>query len=110
MHPPHLRSPSFPHRKGVPKVSWPPPFPGPPHAHTPLRVGCPTHVAGPFVPPLSRTPPFPCPPPALRKRVCRRDSAPTQSLPPGTRPFCAGRPTHAAPPLPPPPTSFPPPL
>src|SRR6266702_6934952 len=35
--PPHLRSPSFPHRQGVPKVSWPHHFRDP-HTLTPPFV------------------------------------------------------------------------
>ncbi len=79
MCPPRLHSPSFPHRQGVPKVSWPhhfrdpnmltPPFAQSPHLHG--RPLC--------------TPLIARPPPALCKRVCRRDSAPAQSLPPGLR-------------------------
>src|SRR6266571_4717669 len=51
-----------------------PPFPGPPHAHTPLREGCPTRVAAPFAPS-----PFLRHLPASHKWVRRRDSAPAQS-------------------------------
>ncbi|SRR6266702_603159 len=40
-------------------------------------------ITGSFAPPSSRTPLFPGPLPALCNQVCRRDSTPTQSLPPG---------------------------
>src|SRR6266702_2350614 len=88
--PPHLRSPSFPHRQGVPKVSWPHHFRDshtltPPFAHVP-----PTQSPPPRPPPFAqvaplawplplRPPPISAPLPASRKRVCRRDSAPAQS-------------------------------
>ncbi len=52
---------------------------------TPLCAGCPTHVATPFAPPSSCAPPFPGPLSASCNQVRRRDSIPTQSLPPRLR-------------------------
>ena len=96
--PPRLRSPSFPHRQGVPKVSWPSPFPGPPHAHTPFVQVAPLAWPPPLCSP-HRVPPFPCPLPASHKW---RDSAPAQSLPPGLR-HPSPQFTHPTPPTRPPP-------
>src|SRR6266702_3633204 len=54
------RHPPFPHRQGVQKVRWPPPFPRDPHLLTlPLCVGRSTRVAAPVAPPGLRAPPRP---------------------------------------------------
>src|SRR6266571_6678103 len=55
------RHPTLPHRQGVQKVRWPPPFPQDPHLLTlPLCVGRSTHVAAPVAPPgLHAPPPIP---------------------------------------------------
>src|SRR6266702_6016919 len=56
----HLTSP---HRQGVQKVRWPPPFPQDPHLLTlPLCVGHSTHVAAPVAPQFTRPAPHPIPP------------------------------------------------
>src|SRR6266702_6013153 len=56
--PPRLRSPSFPHRQGVPKVSRPLPFPGPPHAHTPFAQVAPLAWPPPLCSPHRAPPRF----------------------------------------------------
>src|SRR6266702_4585573 len=66
---------TLPHRQGVQKVRWPPPFPRHPHLLTlPVCVGRPTHVAAPVGPPCFRAPPRPLSSPAFRG--VRRDSMP----------------------------------
>ncbi len=52
------RHPTSPHKQGVQKVRWPPPFPRDPHLLTlPLCVGRSTRVAAPVAPPGLRAPP-----------------------------------------------------
>src|SRR6266702_1743199 len=94
MCPPHLRSPSSLHRQGVPKVSWPPPFPGPPHAHTPLHVGRPTRVAAAFVPPR-RAPSPHCAQTGVQEGLCARLFSSARATPPQP-PIYAPRPTLPA--------------
>ena len=71
---------TLPHRQGVQKVCWPPPFLQDPHLLTlPLCVGHSTCMAAPIAPSGLRACPVPpcpacCPP--LHARGCRRDSVP----------------------------------
>ncbi len=66
------RHPTSPHRQGVQKVRWPPPFPRDPHLLTlPLCVGRSTHVAAPVAPPGLRAPPRPTPPHPPSSPACR---------------------------------------
>src|SRR6266702_1546331 len=68
MHPPHLRSPSFPHRQGVPKVSWPHHFRDPHTLMPPFAqvapLAWPPRLRPPFAPPRLR------PLPPLRANGC----------------------------------------
>ncbi len=70
----------MPHRQGVQKVCWPPPFPQDPHLLTlPLCVGCSTHVAAPVAPSGLHACPAPSHParhPPLHAGGHRRDSVP----------------------------------
>src|SRR6266702_2708640 len=74
------RLPTLPHRQGVQKVRWPPPFLRHPHLLTlPLCVGRPTHVAAPVAPPVYAPHPTRTPSLCTHAGGCRRDSAPTPS-------------------------------
>src|SRR6266702_3940991 len=72
--------PTLPHRQGVQKVRWPPPFPQDPHLLTlPLCVGRSIHVAAPIAPSGLCTHPAPPPPtrrPPLQAWGHRRESTP----------------------------------
>src|SRR6266702_5536210 len=56
--PPHLCSPSFPHRQGVPKVSWPHHFQDPHMLTPPFAQVTPLVWPPPLCPPISA--PSPC--------------------------------------------------
>src|SRR6266702_1645379 len=94
------RHPTLPHRQGVQKVRWPPPFPRHPHLLTlPVCVGRPTRVAAPVGPPCLRA--LPRPPSSPACRGARRDSAPpvpsAWAMPTVLLGLCALPCTHALP-------------
>src|SRR6266702_8842617 len=84
------------------KGELPPPFPGPPHTHTPLHAGLPTCMAAPCAPPISAPSPHSMQMGA-QEGQCTHPVSSAQATP-----LCAGHPTHVATPFaPPPPVSTP---